>query len=76
MELSGSNIKKFLIFSQKKAFLIFRKSETLQNSLYFRKRNLFIFQEASYISGTNFPSSKSKRNPLKSFFIFRGYGTF
>ena len=27
MELSGSNIKKFLIFSQKKAFLIFPKME-------------------------------------------------
>ena len=27
MELSGSNIKKFLIFSQRKAFLIFWKME-------------------------------------------------
>ena len=27
MELSNSNIKKFLIFSQKKAFLIFREME-------------------------------------------------
>ena len=27
MELSGPNIKKFLIFSQKKAFPIFRKME-------------------------------------------------
>ena len=27
MECSGSNIKKFLIFSQKKAFLIFREVE-------------------------------------------------
>ena len=38
-------LKKFLIFSQKKAFLIFRQMETLKNSLYFRKRNFLIFQE-------------------------------
>ena len=45
MELSGSNTKKFLIFSQKKAFLIFWETETLKNSLYFRKENFLIFQE-------------------------------
>ena len=62
MELFSSNIKKFqvteapkkfLTFSQKKPFLIFRETETPKNSLYFRKRNILIFQETelSYISG-------------------------
>ena len=45
IELSDSKIKKFLLFSQKEAFLIFRKTETLKHSLYFRKRNFLIFQE-------------------------------
>ena len=49
MELSGSNIKKFFLFSQKKAFLIFRETETT--------KKLFIFQETelSYISGNGNP---------------------
>ena len=46
--------KKFLIFSQNKAFLIFRKTETPKNILYisgngtflyFRKWNFLIFRE-------------------------------
>ena len=44
MELSGSNIKKFLTFSLKKDFtfqernfLIFQDTETLKNFLYFRE---------------------------------------
>ena len=44
MQFFGSNIKKFLIFSEKKAFLI--------------------FQETSYISGSNFPNSKYEKKPL------------
>ena len=65
MELSGSNIKKFLIFSQKKAFLIFRETETPKKFLIFQEMELsyisrsgnpkkfLIFQEMelSYISG-------------------------
>ena len=45
MELSGSKIKKFLIFSQKKAVPIFQETKTL--------KKFFIFQETelSYISG-------------------------
>ena len=39
MKLSSSNIKKCLILSQKKAFLIFRETEPLNNSLYFRKHS-------------------------------------
>ena len=45
MELSSSNFKKFLIFSQKKACFIFPKTET--------PKKFFLFQETelSYISG-------------------------
>ena len=48
-ELSGSNIKKFLIFSQKKACLIFLETAT--------PKKFFIFQEKdfSYISGNGNP---------------------
>ena len=45
MELSSSKIKTFLIFSQKNAFLIFRKRKSRKNSLYFWERNFLIFQE-------------------------------
>ena len=53
MELFSSNVNKFFIFSQKKAFLIFQEMELFhilgngnpKNSLYFRKRNFFIFQK-------------------------------
>ena len=37
MELSRSNIKIILIFSQKKAFLIFQETETQKNFLYFSR---------------------------------------
>ena len=65
MELCGSNIKNFLIFSQKKAFLIFRENET--------PKIFFIFQETelSYVSGSNFPCSKNE----KTSYIL-GKGTF
>ena len=45
MELSGSNIKKIFIFSQKEAFFIFWEMNT--------PKKLFLFQEMelSYISG-------------------------
>ena len=61
MKLFGSNIKKFLIFSQKKDFLIFRETKTSINYLHFRKRNFFITQQTSYISRSNDPSSKNKK---------------
>ena len=50
MELSSHKIKKFLIFSQKKAFLMFWEME--------------LFKKTSYISGGNFTCSKNKKNPL------------
>ena len=51
MKLPSSNVKIFLTFSQKKAFLIFRETETPEK--------IFIFQETelSYIS--------ENRNPKK-----------
>ena len=49
MELNGSNIKKFPIFSQKKAFLIFREIKT-------PKKNFIIQEmELSYISENGNP---------------------
>ena len=56
MELSNSNIKKFLIFFQKKAFLIFREMETL------KKFPIFLEVRLSYISGNGNP---------KKFLIFQ-----
>ena len=61
MKLSCSNTRKFLIFSQKKAFLIIRETKPPKNCLYLRKRNLYIFEETSYISGIIFPSSKNEK---------------
>ena len=53
MKLSSSNIKKFLIFSQKKTFLTFRKTEA--------PKKFFILQERelSYISGNGNPKKTS-----------------
>ena len=73
MELSGSNIKKFLIFSQKKAFHIFREIETPKKiiyvsgngtSLYFRK--IFIFQEVTFLAQI----IKLSGSNIKKFLIF------
>ena len=59
MKLSNSEIKKFLIFFQKKAFLIFQETELCYNSgkgspeknvLYFGKLNFLIFQHGNYYS--------------------------
>ena len=40
MELSGSNIKKFIIFSQNKAFPIFWETEALKKFLIFHEKEL------------------------------------
>ena len=49
MELSSCNIKKFPIFSQKKAFLIFRERKTPQKCFIFPETEtspkIFMFQE-------------------------------
>ena len=50
MELSGSNIKKCLTFSQKKAFLIFQETANLEKNSY-----IFSKESCSYISGNGNP---------------------
>ena len=85
MELSSSNIKKFLIFSQKKAFLIFREIELSYisgngntekipyisgNGIFFYLRKLLIFQEVTL------RVRKVKRTTLKKFLSFQRNGTF
>ena len=45
--------EKLLIFSQKKSVLIFQEKEA--------PKKFFIFQETSYISGSNFQSSKNEK---------------
>ena len=70
MELFNFNIKRFIIFSQNKAFLIFRESETQQK--------FFVFQETklSYILERNFRSWKNKRIYSEKNFLYLGNGTF
>ena len=59
MELSSSNIETFLIFSQKKAFLIVQKTETLRNS--------YISEGTSKIPETKI-SDISPKNVMNAFF--------
>ena len=55
MELSGSNIKKFQIFSQKKAFLILRRMELSYISGIGNLKTFLIFQ------GVTFRARKMKK---------------
>ena len=57
-------LKKFLIFSQKKALSIFQEIELSYISGNENLKNFFLFLETelSYISVSNFPSSKNKKN--------------
>ena len=69
MDLSSSNIKKILIFSQKKAFLMFRQTETPKKFI------IFLETELSYISGNGNSKKilialKIKKTILKKFPIF------
>ena len=74
MELSSSNIRKFLKFSQKKAFLIFREMDFF---LYFRERkprkNFYIFSKESfsYISGNEPPPPPPPVSGNRTFLYFR-----
>ena len=62
--------KNFLDFFKWKLFLYFRKRKPRKNALYFRKGNFGIFHETAYISGSNFPSTKSKKNPFCKNFLY------
>ena len=73
MELSGSNIEKFLI-----RFYISGNKNPEKKFLMFQKTELFYISENEnpektlYISVSNLPSSKSKKEPtFKNFLIFR-----
>ena len=72
--------KKFLIFFQKKAFLIYLETEPppppqKKKSLYFRKRNFLIFQETEtpkkflIFHKVTFRAQKMKKPTLKKFLM-------
>ena len=73
MELSSSNIKRFLIFSQKKAFLIFRETDTPKKFFIFQEtessnpklKKLLIFQEE-----LPKPEKQTSKSRLKTFPVF------
>ena len=66
MECSGPNIKKFLSFSQKKAFLIFQEMELSYISGNGNPKNLLIFEEVTFLAW----KMKKKRSYIS------GNGTF
>ena len=73
MKHDGSNIKKFLIFSEKKAYVSGNRN-LKKNFLYFRKWNFLIFQETETLKNflylaSNFLRSKRKKNPLKKILV-------
>ena len=72
MELPSSNNEKFLIFFQKKAFLIFWETKIPKRFLIFQEMEISLFQEIQTLksflySGSNFPRSKNEKNTLKMF---------
>ena len=85
MELSSSNIKKKIIFSQKKTFLIFSQKKNFSYIfLYFRKQNpppkkIFIFKETETLKRFSYfrkmellsPSPKNKKICTKRILIFQ-----
>ena len=64
MELSGSTIKKFLIFSQDNYFLIFQGTELSYISGNKTPKNLFMFQEVT------FQAKKNKNNEHQENFLY------
>ena len=74
MKLSSSNIKKFLIFPQKKAFLIFWETELfyiLRNENPEKISYIFSKESFSYLSeNENLPPQKKKKKK-KKIFIFQ-----
>ena len=60
MNLSCSNIKKFLIFSQKKAFLIFPETETPKKFIIFQEKELY------YISANGNPKKPLIARKIKN----------
>ena len=54
-------LRNLILFLKRKLFLYFGKRKPQKNYLYFRKWNFLIIQETSYISGSNFLSSKNDK---------------
>ena len=77
MELSDPKIKKFLIFSQKKAFLIFRETETPTKIPYISRNGTFLYSGNGNIKKlptfqeVTFRARKIKNPTPKKFFIFQ-----
>ena len=61
MELSGSRTKKFLILSQKKAFLIFREMELSYISGKETLKKLLIFLEVTFQAEKTKNKNKNKK---------------
>ena len=70
MELFNSNIKKILVFSQKKPFLYFGKGKSQKNPYISGNGNLLYFWKH------NFPSSKNKKTCSEKMSFISGDGTF
>ena len=70
MELFGSNIKKFFIFSLKKTFVVFRGMGPFHISGNGNPKKFLIIQEVI------FRARKVKKNPLLSCFFIPKNGTF
>ena len=77
MELSGSIIKKFLIFSQNNYFLIFQLTELSYISGNGNPKKLFMFQEVTFqvkkiktMNPEKIYYILGNRNPPKIYFIF------
>ena len=73
MELSSSNVKKILIFSQKKAFLTFPKREPLFSPSSKNKKIIHL-DKNFYISGNGNPEKISCAFSKESFFYISGTG--
>ena len=70
IDLSNSNIKKLLTFSQKKVVFIFQETQTTEKLLIFSQKKVsLIFQETklSYISRSNLQGLKIKNNLILLF---------
>ena len=67
MKLSSSNIKKLLIFSQRKAFLLFRETENPPQNISFSGNGTFLFfRELLIFQKVLFRAGKIKTPALKN----------
>ena len=82
MKLSSGRIKKFLICSQKKAFLLFRKTEILKKFLKFQETEIFYIlgdenpEKLLIFQDVTLPARKIKRTHSEKMPYISGIGTF